>query len=366
MKHDSALCRGLLLALLLCLGFAQAAFAQEAPELLEPVSVQLDTYAASVGVISKIDMHDASVVPHVEELYFSQEGMISEMHVIIGQQVKAGDLLITLNQDAELKQKQALEDEIEAIESAAFYEEQLVAIDLAILEVELRALQSQLTPDEAAIELKKLEMEELRLNKEMEAAIRALQLSELRGKLAALEEKLGQNALYAPFDGRVMHMAELSRGSYVSAYAPLIFLADDSRLSLRSAYISGFTLSNADHIYAIIGAKRYTVTPVEMDPQEYVALIFSGETPTTAFMIDEPDENISAGMYAAVCIESQREEAALQVPSNALYLGDGVRYLYVIENGVRVRRDVKIGVTNGVMTQIIEGLEEGEIVHVKE
>lgn len=366
MKRSSALRRCLTLALSLCLGLSPAALAQEAPELLEPVNVQLDTFEARVGEISRLAMHDAAVVPYVEELYFPQEGMVSQMHVVIGQQVKAGDLLITLNQDAELKQRQSLQEQMEAIQTAAAYDEQLTAIDMAILEVELRALQSQLPPDEEAIALKALEMEELRLSKEMEASLRALQLSELRGKLSALEEKLSQNALYAPFDGRVIHMAELSGGSYVSAYAPLIFLADDSRLSLRSAYISGYSLSVADDVYALIGDKRYALTPVEMDPQEYVALVFSGETPMTEFIIHEPDESLSSGMYAAVYIESQRVEDALLVPSNAMYLGDGVRYLYVIEDGVRVRRDVKTGVSNDIMTQITQGLEEGEIVHVKE
>ena len=86
----------------------------------------------------------------------------------------------------------------------------------------------------------------------------------------------------------------------------------------------------------------------------------------TEFIIHEPDESLSSGMYAAVYIESQRVENALLVPSNAMYLGDGVRYLYVIEDGVRVRRDVKTGVSNDIMTQITQGLEEGEIVHVKE
>lgn len=353
-----------MLALALCL--SSAACAQEIPELLEPVSVQLDMFAACVDDISKLEVYDASVVPYVEELYFPQEGVISELHVIIGQQVKAGDLLVTLNQDAQLRQMESIRDEIETLETDAFYAEQLVTIDLAILEVELRALQSQHTPDEAAMALKELEMEELRLNREMEAAVRALKLSELRGKLETLEEEISQNALYAPFDGRVIHMADVSRGSYIRAYVPLVFLADDSRLTVRSEYISGFTLGYANDVFALIGDKCYSLTPVEMDTQEYVSLIFSGETPMTEFIINELDENVSAGKYAAVCLESQRVEQALLVPANALYLGDGVRYLYVIEDGVRVRRDVKTGVTNGVMTQIIQGLDEGERVYVKE
>lgn len=364
MKQFSARLGCLLLAL--CLSLSSAACAQEIPELLEPVNVQLDTFVACVDDISKLEVHDASVVPYVEEMYFPQAGTIDEVHVIIGQQVKAGDVLVTLNQDAQVKQLESLRADMEALETDAYYAQQLVTIDLAILEAEKRALENQHTPDETAIALKALEMEELLLQQEMEAAVRALKLSELRGKLEALEKEISQNALCAPFDGRVVHMADVSRGSYVSAYAPLMFLADDSRLSVRSEYISAYTLGYANDVYALIGDKRYALTPVEMDTQAYVSLVFSGETPMTDFAIDEPDENITAGKYAAVCLESLKREGVLLVPSNALYMGEGTRYLYVIENGVRVRRDVKTGVTNGIMTQITEGLEEGELVYVKE
>ena len=40
--------------------------------------------------------------------------------------------------------------------------------------------------------------------------------------------------------------------------------------------------------------------------------------------------------------------------------------LYIVENGVRVRRDVETGATTAWEVQIKSGLEEGEIVYVKD
>ena len=65
---------------------APCALAQEAPELLEPAGVQMNAVEAFIGDISSIAVHTASVVPYVEEFFFEQEGVIEEMHVIIGQQ----------------------------------------------------------------------------------------------------------------------------------------------------------------------------------------------------------------------------------------------------------------------------------------
>lgn len=367
MKFNSSLCKRLALTLALCLGFSQTAWAEETiPDLLEPVSIKLDTFTAYVDDISELSLYDGSVVPYVEELSFPQEGTVSAMHVVIGQEVKAGDLLMTLNQEAERKQIKTLEADILRLETQSYYDMQLTEIDLSILAVELRALESQPYPDEKAIALKKLEIEELTLNKEMEAAIRTLELEKLQRKLTSLQEKVVQTELYAPFDGRVIHMANLSRGSYISAYTPLIFLADDTRLTLRSAFISGYNLSGAYDMYALIGAKKYAITPVDVDPTQYVAMLFSGETPMTDFIIQDLDENVTSGKYAAVCLQSKYVPDALLIPNNALYQGDSMRYVYVIENGIRVRRDVVTGVSNGAMTQVTEGLKEGEIVYVKE
>lgn len=364
MKRTPALFKGLALAL--CLLLAQPACAQEAPALLEPVSVQMDTFVARIDEIYQIAAYHASVAPHVEELAFPLEGTVSRMHVVIGQEVKAGDVLITLNQEAEQKQIQALEAALEALETDERYAQRLAEVDLAILDWELQALLSQNPPDESAVALKRLDIEEKQLTLEMEAELRALERRELLGKLDALEAKVSKNALYAPFDGQVIHLAELVPGSYVGAYTPLIYLADNSRLSVRSEFISSAYMNNAHALYALIGDRRYELEPVEMETQRYVSLVLSGETPSTVFTILNPDEALCAGQYAGVCIERMYVPDALVVPTNALYSGSSGRYLYVIEDGARVRRDVKTGVANEGMTQITQGLEEGEIVYVKE
>ena len=93
--------------------------------------------------------------------------------------------------------------------------------------------------------------------------------------------------------------------------------------------------------------------------------ILSGEAPMLQYSIDNPDETLAAGQFAVVCVESSYVADALIVPTNALFT-DTTRYLYVMEDGVRVRRDVKTGIFTDWYTQITEGLEEGEVVYVKD
>lgn len=364
-KRCLPLRRLLCLLAVLCLSIGTAA-AENVPSLLEPAGVQMNAVEAYVGEISKIAAHTASVVAYMEEFCFEQEGVIDIMHVVPGQLVKAGDPLITLDTETEMKRIEALQKEIEQLEINSAYDDEIVEIDLKILNVQLRALLDASPRDEKAIALKKLEMEEKQLDIELERSLREMTMMQLRSELERLEAEVEKNVMYAPYDGRVMYMSSLLQsGSYVSAYSPLIYLADDSRLFVESEYISLTTLQNAHAVYAHIGDKRYELTPMPVDNKEYLSQVLAGETPMLQYTINNPDDSLSVGQYAVVCVETSYVADALIVPTNSLFT-DTTRYLYVMEDGVRVRRDVKTGVYTDWYTQITEGLEEGELVYVKE
>ncbi len=351
-----------LLCLLLC---APCALAEEAPQLIEPAGVQLNAIEAFIGDISKIAVHPASVMPYVEEFFFEQEGVIEEMHVIIGQEVKAGDPLITLDTEAETERVEALRRQLEELETNAAYEQELARIDLAILDVEWRQLQKQ--GDEVAIALKQLDIEEKKLALELAADMRRLEKDQLTNELERLEAEIRENVLYAPFDGRVAYMSnEWRHGDYVSAFTPLVYLADDTRLLVESDYISNSTIDSAHAVYAQVGSKRYALTATPVDEKKYMAQVLAGVKLRRQFTFDEPDQELEVGQYAVVCVESNYRPDVLLMPTNTLYSADRTRYLYVMENGVRVRREVKVGVTTDWYTQITEGLQEGELVYVKE
>ena len=75
---------------------------------------------------------------------------------------------------------------------------------------------------------------------------------------------------------------------------------------------------------------------------------------------------VTAGMYAVLVQERAKIEDVLLVPSGTIYTTAGNSYVYVKTNeNEREKRVIKTGRTNGVMTQIVDGLEEGESVYVR-
>jgi len=335
------------------------------PELLEPVGVKMDTAKAYIGDLSKITVFDGSIVPYVEELYFEKEGVISEINVVLGQEVKAGDVLATLEHESQDDRLESLTRKIDELQTNGAYSDALAEIDLRMLELELRALTTRNPVDKQAVELKKLDIEEFRLELALEAELRSMELLRLQEELSALKEQMGKNELIAPFDGRIMYGLQLVKGSYVAAYNPVIYLADDTRLSIQSKYVSPSITEASYAIYALIGANSYDLTIVPLETSEYISRVLAGETVMSEFTIDEPDDSYSVGQYAAVCIENQHLEDVLLIPSNALYSDATGRYVYVVQDGERVRQNVRTGAVTDWETQITEGLEEGAIVYVK-
>lgn len=351
-------------AALCALALMAPARAEEAPTLMEPAGVKLATAAARADEISKLTVYDGSVVPYVEDVSFAADGEIAEICVVVGQQVKAGDVLMTLNRESADERCSELQEEIAALETGMAYDEALAQIDLRLLELERERLGSQSPRDEQAIALKRLDIEAFELNRSLEAELDQLALDRLRGELAQLEDESQKAVMTAPFDGTVMFLADVAPGDHASAYSPLVYLADDSRLSIESDYISAVYLENADDLYALVGGDRVEINPIPMDQSEYIALVLAGESAPSRFEITSEAAGLSAGQYAAVCVENGRVEDALVIPANALYSGSEGRYVYVVEDGERVHRAVKVGVTTSWEVQILQGLEEGELVYV--
>lgn len=342
------------------------AHAEEIPELLEPSGVTLATAEAYVGDLSKITVYDGAVTPRVESASFPVDGEIARVNVVVGQQVKKGDVLMELNQESQTDRRAELEDEIAALETQMEYDAALAQIDLRILTLELERLGGQLPRDEQAIALKKLDIEEFELKLSLEVQLDRSRLDRLRSELSQLQDEAEKATITAPCDGTVMFLANVRRGDYVSAYSSMVYIADESALTIESGYISETYLNSAQEMYALVGGERVEISAIPVDQAEYVSLTLAGEAVPSRFEILSESEALSPGKYAAVCLVSGYLQDALLIPANALYSGAGERYVYVVEDGQRVHREVKVGQSTGWEVQILEGLEEGELVYVQD
>lgn len=355
-------------SVLLCITLAACSAentASEAPELLEPVGVELDFAVVSRMDIERVETHDAYVVPEVTEMYFTVDGAADCINTSLGAYVKKGDVLITLDETDSIERRDELREQLAYLETMYSYDAQIAQAEMEILEKQLeKAVRDGISEADRISMQGNIDMQRLLNSQQDEENARELAL--IRTEISELDAKIGNNTLTAPFDGTVVMMRDIRKENWINAYDVVIAIADDTHIMVESDYLSESRLNSALELYALINDGRYSLEPVPVDMTEYFSIVFGGGTVMTDCEFTCDTEDVKVGDYALLVVVQSRAEDVLGIPSNALYNDDTGKYVYVLEDGNRVKRTVRTGPGNGLYTQIVDGLEEGDKVYVKE
>ena len=358
----------LLLLLISCFLLASCGKSEmKAPELMDPVSANVDTEAVARGDIVNILTYDGSLVPASIELYFETDGIIDVIAAYSGKYVNEGDALITLETDALDKEIKTVEDEIENIETEGNFEDRIKQLDIDYLNLELQQLKEN-SASAQAISLKQIDIENAELQLSQTRELREARLKDMKDRLKKLGEERNKKTLVAPISGYLYVMDYAEEGAYVRSERAICYIIDESSLTLVVDGYIGSTYVDRYHIYAWIDGEPWELEYQQMTDQEIRAAVLAGKTLKTTFLLnDEKDTSrLKAGMYCGLILELTLATDTLYVPSDAVRSEHGSAYVYVMNDlGTREKRTVKRGVTNAIQTEILEGLEEGEVVYVQ-
>lgn len=337
------------------------------PQLQEPVGIVPDTAKAYIGECYNITYYNSKVIPQVQELSFAVDGVITKVHCYPGMEVSEGTVLAELDGAAIQAQIQQLEAQLEQMQIQNGYANALARLDIEMLQSQMKQLQAQ-GGSAQEIALLGNEIAQKQAALQQEQAMQALELEEKQGQLEQLRTISANCVLRAPCSGTIIFAETLTEGRFAKAYDPVVFLADDSKLHLSGDYIKQGYLNIADRVYAHIGGSQYEILLRPMDQQEYLAALLAGKEMNTEFDILGSEtllSQVEAGDYAVICLVTDYVAEALLVPNGAVWQDSQGAYVYVEENGTRVRKMVKLGNKTDSVTQILEGLTEGDVVYVQ-
>lgn len=334
-----------------------------APELLDPVGVQLDSEVVKLGEIYQLAVYEGEILPYVEQLYFQTDGTLEDINVTLGESVTKGQLLATLGVEALTEQIKTLQDQIDHEEALGRYNDRIAQVQIDIQKVELERMKAS-GASGTACRLKELDIEKMELELAHQQDTRWLDLKDDRDKVQQLRKKLELGKMTAPFDGRVVYIG-FEKGGSVRGYTTVICLADDSRMVLQTEYVSEKEIDDADKVFVKVGDGAYDVAYIPYDQKEYISKVLAGEKVNSCFNISDEHANIESGMYAALMVYRTYKENALTVPINAIYRDGSKRYVYKLVGDQRIRCDVTVGTVTDTKAEITEGLKAGDVVYVK-
>ncbi len=363
----------LLLTALFLSGACRApAATAEVPALLEPVGVQLDTARVTRRTLESVSVHPARVRPAAVTLSFAVSGRLSKRLVTVGDQVTEGQEIASLDVEQ-------LDDELAAVarqrEDLALdheFELEAITLELEARRDGLAVLENGSTPvpegdidRPTAIRLAELDIAALERRLEEAAALYSFD----DRRLAAREDRLRSDSdarrLFAPVSGRIIFFSTQD-GSEIGAFVPYVAIAVEGRPQVESPYLSAGQVNDVISIHLHQLDRVIPVRPLPTDWADLISRSLSGRELITSYELEEADsELLSYGDYAWLEIVHERRENVLVIPLQSLYRESGQHFVYVVEDGRRIRREVVVGLETAIECEIVEGLTEGEDVYVK-
>jgi RND family efflux transporter MFP subunit len=297
-------------------------------------------------------------------------GRVSQLHVRQGQKVKAGDVLLELEQADRQAAIQSAKMRVAAAEARVATAKANVAETRVQAERERALVKSGVAPAARADDL---EARVASLTEAVRAAEAEVKAS--NAEVAALKVDLGYMQVHAPMDGTVINKPpEIGEvvGSDLGTVASdsdqaVIELADFNTLMVETDIPEGrlhmVTIgSPCDIALDAFPTRRYRGEAVEINPKVDRAKATVG----VKVKFVDPPEGVLPDMSARVSFLSKpiddaqlKEKPKTIVPGSALVDRGGTKVLFVLEDGVVRMRNVTVGAELGGGFEAIDGPSSG-------
>lgn len=384
--------------------------------------VPVKTVAAVQAEIAKSTQQPATVYPYYEtEIRPRVSGYVSDVSVDIGDVVKAGDLLATLDVPELGKQRETLTAQIDLLTA----EEQNAEAGVTLAEASVRSARakfeqakSQQASVEASLaaaeaEFKRTEdlvnrgslqnrmLDEVRKKRDSELAAKEAVISavtasqaevgvseaekaaaEARLKMAKAKTEVARRQLgelqvsldfanvTAPFDGiitqRHVDLGDLIGGRAGDSVKPLFVLSkvDKVRVQVPVPEVDAPFVQPGDLIRLTFPSFA-SEPPIEATVTRRTgSLDPSTRTMTVEAEIENDSGKILPGMFGQATIELETKVAATMLPSRAVRFDESGRaYVYLLDEDDRVTlADVTPGSDTGAEIEILSGVRPGDVV----
>ncbi len=343
------------------------------PVLNEPVGAASDIASVKKQDICNIRLFDGQVVPYTEEIGFNSSGIIEEICVELGDEVKKGDVLAKLTGATDNARYTSVLSEIEQ-SSNSYTESNLTAeYDIKILELEAEQLEEKRssetgkekkqTTSELAVKKADIAIAKQRLADAKE--LQRIEMNELRRQKEQIEKEIVEYSLRAGFDG-VVTCVGAKVGDQVTKESFVLAVSNMDKKQIKAEFISKGDVEKADRYYARYNDKNYEIKQLEYDAEEVKDLLDNKEKAYVYYDLTEQTDDFKVGDYIDVYVETGYSADALVIPANALYRESASYYVYAKKADTKIKTEVTVGTITPSFVQIEDGLAEGDEVYVKE
>lgn len=187
-------------------------------------------------------------------------------------------------------------------------------------------------------------------------------LANAEGSVAAADSKVGGTTVTTPRTG-IVQKRYYQEGYYAKVGTALFNIADISVLRAKIDVPEGFISSIA------VGGRVECVIP-SMDNLRVVGTITRispvAVQPSRTFeaevTVNNADGKLRGGIYADAILTALPKTNVLTVPLSAIVMRDDQRTVYVVEDGIAVRKVLKTGYIGDDIVEVFDGITEQDVI----
>ncbi|RNC29037.1 MAG: Nickel and cobalt resistance protein CnrB [Candidatus Dichloromethanomonas elyunquensis] len=306
------------------------------------------------NVISDTTYSGSTEASETRNVFSNISGKVAKVNVSVGDQVKAGDVLFTLDDiDAQLQARQAqLNAEPSAItpaqvaydEAAKNYERTKSLFDAgAVSQIDLDAAKAKKDTTEA----------------QLETAKRSAQIT-----LDMANKKLSDTVIKAPISG-IVSAKTVQEGDTVSTQVPAMTMINPSQVQV----VIHVTEKNAGQVYSDMPAQITIGSNGETFQGKVTMIAPAGDPKTGLFdvkvIMDNAQNKVKPGMLANVTLQGAKEPSVLLVPKQAIVTEDQTSYVYIVSEEKLKKCPVQTGKVRNAYIEITSGLTKNDVVVVQ-
>lgn len=334
----------------------------------ETAGVAIQALTVSAGSIAAENRVSGQISADNERtIMIASAAKCSAVYFEAGDQVKAGDILCTLELDSTLSTYNAARINYQA--TVQSYNDQK-----AILDKQVQMAADNVENTKALFEIgaaSRLEVDQAELNYSTAVAGRNSALAQLEAGMqsassnleqldTALENVDARGNVIAPISGTLVTMNAVENG-FVSNAMPLAVIdgPDQMKLtvSVSEALVPKLAIGSAAEVY--VSAVDRSFSAVIRSVEQAVNLQTRLYTVTLTVPADA--DGLLSGMFADVTFFTDVSENTVVVPTEAILTRGETQYVFVVDNGVARYAEVTTGLTGNGVTEVTSGLAEGEL-----
>jgi len=226
------------------------------------------------------------------------------------------------------------------------------------LEEEIEAIKSNIIKQEIAIEGLKANLESVEISSKLD-------IENAEYRLNQVKKELDNVKIISPVDGVIYDMGNLKEGETVGAYSTMFTIVKPEDVMIRCTGANTRYFDVGMKVTVMIGNESYegevVISPTYTPDTDKSGLSFQQELvliKINGLQLETLAKRMNSILVSLVL--DQKDDAVV-IPRKLIqnYLGN--KYVYVLENGVKMQRYVDVGIETTQYAEIREGLKPGDI-----